>query len=327
MRSLRNIYEKIQFGVGVMGSVLREYAYENTGLKLIALLIAVVLWASVEQEIIQVTLQQVPLDYINLSEGLAISNDDFPKVANVRLRGPKLVLDRLRAETLPIQINLRSIKVGERALPISRNDVLAPPEVEVLDIEPQRARLMIEPIIERKVKVTPRFADRVPQDYEVTQILVNPSMVTIRGPESRVNAIADAPSETIRLNGHRKTFIERPNINIEDLKIEIVGSPSIEVQVEIGQIRTERKLTKVPLRIPQSDGKISLSPITVNVTVEGLKSVVESLTLADIAAFIDIENIPNTGVATPRIVLPPDKLDAITVKSVEPQQIQIKRLR
>ena len=50
MQSLHSFYEKLQFSFRVIGGVLREYAYENFGLKLIALLIAIVLWGAVSKQ-------------------------------------------------------------------------------------------------------------------------------------------------------------------------------------------------------------------------------------------------------------------------------------
>ena len=136
---------------------------------------------------------------MGLPDGLAISNNDYLETANVQLRGPKDVLNRLRPDQLSIKVNLANTKLGERVMQLSRTDAVVPPNIEVVDIEPQRTHLTIEQIIERQVKVTARFADNPPQDYEVVSYAVNPSVVKISGPESHVNAVPDAPTETIRL--------------------------------------------------------------------------------------------------------------------------------
>lgn len=325
---LRTLYEKIQLGFSVIGGVLREYAYENTGLKLSALLIAIVLWGAVsKREIVQTTLQEVPIEYVNLAAELAIANNDNLKTANVRLRGPKDIIEELRPKALIIKVNLAATKPGERVITLSNADVVAPPNIEILDIDPPRTHLTVERIIEKQVKVVPRFAANLPQDYEVTAVTVNPSTITIKGPESRVNVIADAPTETISLAEHRNSFIERPNIDIKDTRVDIVNQPTIEVQVQIGQIRIERRVANVPVRVPPGSEKITLSPVAVTVELEGPKSVIESVSPGDISALVDVQSVPDSAAASPRIVLPPAVLGIVTVKKVEPEQIQIKRRR
>jgi hypothetical protein len=332
--TLGNISEKLRFGLEVTTGIVREYAYQNLGLKLVALLIAVVLWGSVsKQEMVQAVVPDVRLEYVNLPDGFAISNSNLLEVANVQVRAPKDVINKLRPDTLAVRVNLANVKPGERVVPLSVGDrlspinVLAPSNVEIIDIEPQRAHITIERIIERQVKVVPRFADNAPQDYEVITYSVVPSLVTISGPESRVNAVPDAPTETIRLADHRTSFIERPNIDIKDLKVRIVDTPTIEVQIKIEPIRIEKRIANVLLRAPQGFEKLAFTPSTITVEVEGLKSVIESLKPGDISAFIDLESNSDGKVAGVRVKLPPAADSAVTVKSVDPLQVHIKRHR
>lgn len=329
MSLLHSLNEKFQITLGFFTGVLREYIYENTGLKLIALLIALVLWGTVsKQEHTQVTLKEVPIDYANTPPNMIISNDDVLKMATVRVRGPKDTMENLRVDTLKIRVDLNSIKQGERVIPLLRDNVVVPDNIEVIDVDPQRIHLTVEPIIRRDVKVVPRFGNNMLPDYEVTSQSVNPSTVTIQGPESHVNNIADAPTETISLAEHRISFIERPSIDIKDPSIDIIGSPRIEVQVQIGQIRTERKILNVPVRLqPSSSEKVSINPVTITVEVEGPKSVVDGLVPAEISAIVNVEDLPDTSVATPNIVLPPSVLGKVNIKQVDPPQIHIKRRR
>lgn len=327
MQSWRVLYSSISDNLGVFKEVLREYIYENTGLKVIALLVSLVLWGAVaKKELALTTLTDVPIEYVNLSNGFVIANDDCLKTATLRLRGQKDLMEPLRADMLVIKIDLATTKPGERVLPLSQADVVLPANInaEVLNIEPQRTRLTIEPLVERQVKVVPKFSGNVPEDYEATSISLNPSTIKIRGPESRVNALADVSTETIALVGHRTNFLEQVNIDIKDPKIYIVDSATIELQVQVGQIRVERRIDNVPLRVPTSSDKVTLNPVYVSVTLEGLKSVVESLDPGDVSANVDINNVPDMGLATPHINLPPNAFGGLTIKKIEPEQVQVK---
>lgn len=314
--------------IGMIGNLLRQYFYEDKSLTIISLLIAIVLWGVVsKQEIVSTTILAVPIEYADLPPGLTFSNDDFARSANIRVKGLKDVIEVLRPEQVTIKISLSSTKPGERVFPISNTDVIAPANIDVISIEPQRTRLTIEPIIEKQVKVAARFANKVPEDYESTSVSVNPSVVTIRGAESRVSNIDEVTTETISLSEHRVTFVERPNVDVRDPKVNVVGSPTIEVRVDIGQIRIERKLENVPVHIQPNTEKVTVNPITVTVELEGRKSIIENLSPADVSAIIDVKDLPDSGVATPKINLPPATVNAITVKKIEPAQISVKRNR
>ncbi len=308
--------------------LLRQYFYEDKSLTLISLIIAIVLWGAVsKQETISNTLLGVPIDYIDLPPGLDIANDDFARSANIRVKGPKDTIEALRSDLLAIKISLSTTKPGERVIALTTSDVTNPPNVEIVSLEPQRTRLTIEPIIERQVKVNARFTGKISDDYESTAVSVNPSTVNIRGAESRVKNIDEITTEPISLSGHRSNFVESLNLDVRDPKVNVVGSPTIEVRVEIGQIRIERELTNVPIHITPSTEKVTITPVTVTVQLEGRKSFIENLSPPDVSAMIDVKDLPDSGVATPKINLPPGIINAITVKKVEPEQIFVKKQR
>ncbi|MBI4851874.1 MAG: hypothetical protein HY819_08775 [Acidobacteria bacterium] len=314
--------------VSILANLLRQYFYEDKSLTLISLIIAIVLWGAVsKQETISNTFLGVPIDYVDLPPGLEIANDDFARAADIRIKGPKDTIESLRSDLLAVKINLSTTKPGERVITLTNSDVIIPPNVEIVSLEPQRTRLTIEPIIERQVKVIARFTGKIPEDYESTAVSVNPSTVTIRGPETRVKNIDEVTTETISLSEHRINFVERPNLDIRDAKVNIVGSPTIEVRIEIGQIRIERELTNVPVHITPSAEKISIHPLTVTVLLEGRKSFIENLSPSDVSATVEVKDLPDQAIATPKINLPTGVINAITVKKVEPAQISVKKQR
>ncbi|MBK7992620.1 MAG: hypothetical protein IPK14_04170 [Blastocatellia bacterium] len=328
MQLWQQLSELVSSIIGVIGNLLRQYFYEDKILTIISLLIAVVLWGAVsKQETISTTLLAVPIEYIDLTPGLIIADDYSIKTANIRIKGTKEIIENLRADLLTVRVSLANIKPGERVIQLSNTDIISPQPIDVISIEPQRTRLTIEHIVEKKVKVVARFTGKVPEDYESTSVSVNPSVVTIKGPESRVNNIDEVTTETISLSEHRISFIERPNLDIRDPKVNIIGSPEIEVRVDIGQIRIERKLTNIPVHIYPSEEKVSVSPLTVTVDLEGRKSIIESLSPANVSAIIEVKDLPDTSVATPRINLPPTASNAVTIIKIDPEQISIKKHR
>ncbi|MBL8150169.1 MAG: hypothetical protein JNN15_09610 [Blastocatellia bacterium] len=326
LQSLQIFYEKMKVFFVALAEASWEYLSENIGLKIIAFIIAVALWGAVsKQETAQITLQNVRLEYANLPEELDISNSDFLESATVRVRGSKDLLEKLRSEGVTIRVDLTQTKPGERVVQLSATDVLLPANIEVIDIEPQRTHLTIERVIERQVKVVPRFIGDVPKDYEMTSYSVAPSSITIKGAESRVGLIEEAPTETIRLTDHRSNFVERLNIDIKDLKVKILGSPAIEVRVQIGQIRTERSIDNIKVKLLPPNSKVKLKPSVVRIEVEGLRSLITELKPEEVSAFVDMPEDESLQV-TPRIMLPPTLINDVKIKRIDPPQIEVRSL-
>src|SRR5215213_5661014 len=89
----------------------KEYALENTGLKVLALLITAVLWWSVaSRPVSQVAVHNVPIEFHNLPESLVITlSNETPLAARVNLRGPRDVLDTLRSGDLGVIADLSGV--------------------------------------------------------------------------------------------------------------------------------------------------------------------------------------------------------------------------
>ena len=73
---------------------MRYNPFRNVGLKLLAVLLAVLLWLSVAGEHVVERSMRVPLEFRNIPTQLEITGDP-PATVEVRLRGSSAVLGRL----------------------------------------------------------------------------------------------------------------------------------------------------------------------------------------------------------------------------------------
>src|SRR5437868_11709516 len=80
---------------------LRHYHIENKGLKLLALLIAFLLFIASRQPISDVRLVGVPLEFRGIKQGLEISGD-VSQTVSVRLRGPQDVMRNIMPNQLAV---------------------------------------------------------------------------------------------------------------------------------------------------------------------------------------------------------------------------------
>lgn len=217
---------------------LRHYHIENKGLKLLSLLIAFLLFFAARQPMSDVRLVGVPLEFRGIGPGLEISGD-ISQTVSVRLHGPRDVIRNIIPNQLAAIANLNDKEQGERVVQLKTADVLRPDGVEVLRIEPASIKLRIEPTRTRVIPIEPRFIGKLATGLEIYRALPDPATVEIAGPESHVNQIERAPTESIQLEGRTASFTTVVDVDVPDHAIRVTTPSSIKISVEIGPRRSE----------------------------------------------------------------------------------------
>src|SRR5262249_11935573 len=201
----------------------RDYVLENTGLKVLALLITAVLWLSIaSRPVSQIPITNVPIEFLNLNQSplLAVSKYDTLS-ARVFVEGPRDVLDSLRSSQITVVADMVNVEPGVRVIPLKIDSSRLPASVRVREIEPRSIRVTVERVIEKDAPVIPRFEGQPAPGFELVSSQVTPFSIKIAGAESQLHDIRDVSTETIRLNERTESFSERvaidtgsPNVNL-----------------------------------------------------------------------------------------------------------------
>jgi YbbR domain-containing protein len=304
----------------------RDYVLENTGLKVLALLITAVLWLSVaSRPVSQITLNAVPIALVNLgaSNPLTVSKYDT-LTARVYLEGPRDVLDALRAGQLTVSADMSNVEPGVRVIPLTIEPAGLPASVKVKEIEPRAIRVTVERVIAKEVPIIPRFEDQPRAGYEVIDWQITPATVRIGGAESQVRDITEVSTETVRLNDRFAPFSETVAIDIgsPNLSISDDSGRKVMLQVNIGEVRKERVIDNVPITLLGAPRRARPSVRLVKVTVYGASSIVDSITAADVNVEIDYH--AGSVLFTPNVTLTSDLASRVEVRSVEPQKVRVR---
>src|SRR5271156_2968326 len=114
-----------------MGDFLRRYVFNNLGLKLISLALAVGLWLAVWRDPVAEVAVEVAIEFHNIPANLEISSESIPK-AQIRLRGPERVIRRLQPSDVYAEIELSDLRAGERTFDLTAQQIHEPSELEVV---------------------------------------------------------------------------------------------------------------------------------------------------------------------------------------------------
>src|SRR6516225_8341840 len=158
----------------------------NWHLKIVSLILATMLWMAVANQASSEIGLEVPLEYRNIPAQLEITGDMINTV-QVRLRGSSNVIKEMTAKDVSTTIDLGKMGRGEKIVPLSPQNVQAPFGAEVIRVNPSSVRFNLERTITKTIPVQPTIVGQPTDAYEIGKVTVNPSVVEIEGPESRVN--------------------------------------------------------------------------------------------------------------------------------------------
>jgi YbbR domain-containing protein len=184
-----------------------------------------------------------------------------------------------------------------------------PQGVKVDGFQPSSIQIRLEPILERQIAIEPKLEGKPAEGYEVYAVRPSKGSVTVRGPESRVNALQKVLTESILLSGHKETFTaSNVAIDVPDTKVDLLD-PVVSVQVEIAERPVERTLSGVRLANVTS-GEVP----TFTVTVSGPPSILDKLKPEDLQ--IGLAPVGISSQMERKLIVAPELEGKVTLKSI-----------
>jgi len=123
---------------------LRKYVLANAGLKLLAVAISFLLWATYTAEPYAEVGVQVPLEFTTMPPQLEISGD-IPTVAHIRVRGRSALLRRMIPADLNLRLDMKDRKQGTTTMQITPEMVGAPYGATVVQVAPTEIHVTLVP--------------------------------------------------------------------------------------------------------------------------------------------------------------------------------------
>ena len=297
------------------------HPFRHLGLKMVAIVLAVLLWLSVAGEHVVERIMRVPLEFRNIPAELEVVGDP-PATVDVRLRGSSGLLSRLEGTEVVAVIDLASARPGSRLFHIRTDEVRAPYGVEVAQVVPGTLAIELEKSATRTVPVVPPLEGEPAAGYVVGRITSEPATVQIRGPESRVKRLAEAITEPVNIAGSRERVRDVVTVGVSDSSIRLAQPQSATVLVEILPAPVERDVENVPVRWRNLGAglRAKVLPSTARVTVRGRESSLGALTPDTIDAFVDLAGL---GPGRYNLRVQTDPSQDFGVSAVAPQVVDV----
>ncbi len=178
---------------------LRDVFTRNLLLKLMSLAIAISLWTYVAGERnVQIGLI-VPLELRNVPSGYIVTNK-VQRQVELRVSGPKNLLNFLNATETSAFIDLSSAREGKNIYHLGENNFNLPKDIKIRGAYPESVEVILEKYERKTVPVRVRFTRNSRWKEKVEKIIVEPPTVTIEGPEIELKHIKRVYTEAIDLS-------------------------------------------------------------------------------------------------------------------------------
>jgi len=210
---------------------------DHFGWKVLALVIAVVIWALVASEPELSAFVNVRLEFKNLPEDEVISSEPVTTIA-LELRGPSGELRGVNfgpaaegAMRPAVILDMAGVQPGEHTFAIGDGNVRLPRGVHLVRALPSEVRLDFERRAQRVVPVAPRFSGEGDNGYLVSQFTIDPDKLEIGGPASHVERVTLAVTDPIDVSSVVGTSQFRVNAYVDDPFVRFLESPQVTVSV------------------------------------------------------------------------------------------------
>jgi len=191
-----------------MMSVLRGLLLDNIGVKLVALLLAVVLYLHVYTERPATMQVSFPVQIADLADSLSLTGA-APEPVRAELRGTGKQLIRLRLTEPRLKVSLAGVSAGRYQRTLTADDLPILPddrlEVQQL-ISPRVLSLEIDRKISRRVPVAARVNGTPRGGFTQSGIAaVDPATVLVVGPRREIAHVDSVRLRPIRIEGKADT--------------------------------------------------------------------------------------------------------------------------
>jgi YbbR domain-containing protein len=272
---------------------LRAHSFAQTGLKLVSVALAVLLWMMVSSQRAFVERGlRIPLELQNLPENLEMVEPP-PESVDVRVRGTADALGRIAPGDVIATIDLSRAQPGRRLFHLSPERVKAPFAVAVTQVAPSSVAIRFEPAATRIVPVVASIEGEPAPGFIVGKISADPATVEIVGPESILRRVTEAITEPVWVGSARADVRANAIVGVADEGVRLTSAKTASVLVTIVPAPEQRQLSGIPVRIRNlaTSLKATISPPSVRVRVRGTKEAIAKIRETSVVAYVDLEGI------------------------------------
>ncbi|MBC7349307.1 MAG: YbbR-like domain-containing protein [Candidatus Aminicenantes bacterium] len=169
--------------------MIRDLLVRNWQLKVLALLLALVLWIILipEEKTFAEKNLSLNLELVNIPPEVEILEPPDTTL-NLKVRARKRIINELRPEDFSARLDLSRASIYQQEYLIDTSMIKTPSDVEIVNFSPAYVHIKLERTKKMEMEVVPTIIGRLPEGYRLEKVEVTPTRVMVAGPESKIRA-------------------------------------------------------------------------------------------------------------------------------------------
>ncbi len=219
---------------------------KNLVLKLVSFFFAVFLWYFVVGEDKIDTTLYIPLEITNLPQNLVISNQ-FRKQLEVTVNGPRGLVRSISGKDISRPVDLSNVQPGNHVIKNTPESIELPNSIQIQNIRPANISLTIDRLVKKELPIKPVLEGEPAAGYEVAGLFAVPPTLELTAPAAILKEDVFLSTEPIDISGLKKNFTAEVSLKVRDEITELIGEPTISVNVLIKEKEVSRAFENIPV--------------------------------------------------------------------------------
>lgn len=211
--------------------ILRRFASQNLGLKILALALAVAAWWFVAGESKVLVSFTIPLEIRNVPKGLTITNKPERQV-EVRLSGPSSLLSGMRPSEISAGVDLTAGHAGRQYFTLDDRAVKVPPGIKVQRIYPPSIEVILDRTERRMVAVRARIGGGAAVQKRVAKVEIDPPSVEVEALPEEFARMPVIYTEEVVPDLTDGATSATARVETREAHAKIVGNPNVRLRIE-----------------------------------------------------------------------------------------------
>ncbi|MBU4310316.1 hypothetical protein KKD34_01890 [bacterium] len=295
---------------------MRNWFHHNLGIKLASLTCALVLFFYVLSQQGEIrTFGDVPLDfYTDLADLVPTVS---PETVSVSLQGPRNIILGLERRQIKVYLDLKGKEAGQFLYPSEDFKIKCPEGVRMVKITPRIVSVNLEPLATKEMEIKPTILGRPTPGYGIGKTTCDPKSLMVRGPESRLKALAGIPTTPIDVSDISSDITRVVKANLtEEKDLKIIREAPIQVSIDLIRELVEKRFTDIPVKIMQPPSSLleaRLKEKRATLLLRGPQESMATLKATNITVAIDVSDLSRgTYKLKPEVTIPP-KIEVVSV--------------
>lgn len=218
----------------------------------------------------------LPVQAVGIPAGLTITGPPLQRL-DVRVRGPKSVIETLGNLKLKYFLDLSEVDIGIKTIPIETKSILLPKGISVVAVHPSSITIRIEKEIQKELPVVISYTGKPASGFFVAGTIAKPMSVVLRGPENMLDVMEKILTKPLDVNGLSESFKKEIALDLPE-EIEAVSSAKIvQTEIIIAQEIVTRNFNDIPVSGKNTPYPYKITPPVINIEVKGPANVLEKL--------------------------------------------------